>query len=144
MNREIKFRAWDNVHNRMIYLKDCVSFGHIDEFDVYELYFEGNLLKCRGYKEYDDDFGGGIADETDLPIMEYVGLEDKNGVEVYEGDIVMRDYEWIEPDEIGIITWNKDTASFQIKGHIPSSSMKHLDRMKVIGNIYENEVDSNE
>lgn len=140
MNREIKFRAWDSVHNRMIYLKDCVSFGHIDEFDVYELYFEENVLKCRGYKEYDDDFGYEIGDETDLPIMEYVGLKDKNGVEVYEGDKVMFDYEWTKPDEIGIITWNKDTASFQIKGHIPSSSMKHLDRMKVIGNIYETEV----
>jgi uncharacterized phage protein (TIGR01671 family) len=141
MDREIKFRAWDSVHNRMIYLKDCVSFGHIDEFDVYELYFEENGLKCRVYKEYDDDFGGGIADETDLAIMQYTGLKDKNGVEVYEGDKVMFDYEWTKPDEIGVITWNKDTASFQIKGHIPSSSMKHLDRMKVIGNIYENKVD---
>lgn len=141
MDREIKFRAWDSVHNRMIYLKDCVSFGHIDEFDVYELYFEENGLKCRGYKEYDDDFGGGIADETDLAIMQYTGLKDKNGVEVYEGDKVMFDYEWTKPDEIGVITWNKDTASFQIKGHIPSSSMKHLDRMKVIENIYENKVD---
>lgn len=141
MNRKIKFRAWDSVHNRMIYLKDCVSFGHIDEFDVYELYFEENGLKCRGYKEYDDDFGGGIADETDLAIMQYTGLKDKNGVEVYEGDKVMFDYEWTKPNEVGVITWNKDTASFQIKGHIPSSSMKHLDRMKVIGNIYENEVD---
>ena len=143
MDREIKFRAWDSVHNRMIYLKDCVSFGHIDDVDVYELYFEENGLKCRGYKEYDDDFGGGIADETDLAIMQYTGLKDKNGVEVYEGDKVMFDYEWTKPDEIGVITWNKDTASFQIKGHIPSSSMKHLDRMKVIGNIYENEVNEN-
>ena len=142
MNREIKFRAWDSVHNRMIYLKDCVSFGHIDEFDVYELYFEEDGLKCRGYKEYDDDFGGGIAwMKADLAIMQYTGLKDKNGVEVYEGDKVMFDYEWTKPDEIGVITWNKDTASFQIKGHIPSSSMKHLDRMEVIGNVYENEVD---
>ncbi len=137
MNREIKFRVYDNIHNRMIYLKDCVSFGNIDEFDVYELYFEGNVLKCRGCKEYDDDFGGGLADETDLPIMQYTGLKDKNGVEVYEGDKVMFDHEWTEPNEIGVVTWNKDTASFQINGHIPSSSMKHLDRMKVIGNIYE-------
>lgn len=141
MNREIKFRIWDSIHNKMIYLKDVVSFGYDNEFDVYELYFEENNLKCRGYDDFDDDFGGTIINETELPIMEYTGLKDKNGVEIYEGDKVMRDYEWTEPDEIGIITWNKDTASFQIKGHIPSSSMKHLDRMKVIGNIYEKEVD---
>lgn len=143
MNREIKFRAWDSVHNKIIYLKDVVSFEYNNGFDVYELYFEENNLKCRGYDDFDDDFGGTIVNETDLPIMEYTGLKDKNGVEIYEGDKVMFDYEWTRPDEIGVITWNKDTASFQIKGHIPSSSMKHLDRMKVIGNIYENEVDSN-
>lgn len=139
MNREIKFRAWDSVHNRMIYLKECISFGYSNEFDIYELYVEENNLKCRGYDDFDDDFGGTIINETELPIMQYTSLKDKNGVEVYEGDKVMFDYEWTEPDEIGIITWNKDTASFQIKGHIPSSSMKHLDRMKVIGNIYEKE-----
>ncbi len=141
MNREIKFRIWDSVHNKIIYLKDMVSFEYDNGFDVYELYFEENNLKCRGYDDFDDDFGGTIVNETDLPIMEYTGLKDKNGVEVYEGDKVMFDYEWTKPDEIGVITWNKDTASFQIKGHIPSSSMKHLDRMKVIGNIYENEDD---
>lgn len=141
MNREIKFRIWDSVHNKIIYLKDMVSFEYDNGFDVYELYFEENNLRCRGYDDFDDDFGGTIVNETDLPIMEYTGLKDKNGVEVYEGDKVMFDYEWTKPDEIGVITWNKDTASFQIKGHIPSSSMKHLDRMKVIGNIYENEDD---
>lgn len=139
MNREIKFRTWDSVHNKMIYLKDVALCGYDNEFDVYELYFEENNLKCRGYDDFDDDFGGTIVNETELHIMEYTGLKDKNGVEVYEGDKVMFDYEWTKPDEIGVITWNKDTASFQIKGHIPSSSMKHLDRMKVIGNIYENE-----
>lgn len=140
MSRKIKFRAWDSVHNRMIYLKDCITLGYSNEFDIYELYFKENNLKCRGYDDFDDDFGGTIVNETELPIMEYTGLKDKNGVEIYEGDKVMFDYEWTNPNEIGVVTWNKDTASFQIKGHIPSSSMKHLDRMKVIGNIYEKEV----
>ena len=133
MNRKIKFRAWDSVHNKMIYIKDIVSCGYSNEFDIYELYFEENGLKCRGYKEYDDDFGGGIADETDLPIMEYTGLKDKNGVEIYEGDLLKSYYE-----KPGIIKWNDEVGAFQVKG-IPSQTMKRCHEMKVIGNIYESE-----
>lgn len=135
MNREIKFRAWDSVHNRMIYLKDCVSFGGIDEFDVYELYLEENVLKCRGYNEYDDDFGGGIADEIDLSIMMWTGLKDKNGKDVYEGDLLKSYYE-----KPGFIKWNDELGAFQVKG-IPSQTMRRCHEMEVIGNIYENEVD---
>lgn len=140
MNREIKFRAWDSVHNRMIYSDKHLGFRPFEDnnsFDNYDFNISKKGVYCLAYDEYDDDFGGGVCNETDLPIMMWTGLKDKNGKDVYEGDKVMRDYEWTEPDEIGVITWNKDTASFQIKGHIPSSSMKHLDRMKVIGNVWD-------
>lgn len=135
MNRGIKFRAWDSVHKRMIYFKDCVSFGHIDEFDVYELYIEENVLKCRGYNEYDDDFDIEFADETDLPIMMWTGLKDKNGKDVYESDLLKSYYE-----KPAIIKWNDELGAFQVKG-IPSQTMKRCHEMEVIGNIYENEVD---
>lgn len=144
MNREIKFRAWDSVHNRMIYSDKHLGFRPFEDdnsFDDYDFNISKKGVYCLAYDEYDDDFGGGVCNENYLPIMMWTGLKDKYCVEVYEGDKVMFDYEWTKSDEVGVITWNKDTASFQIKGHIPSSSMKHLDRMKVIGNIYENEVD---
>ena len=124
MNREIKFRVYDKDLKRMRYFNSPHDFICFDE-------------KGNGYY-YNMQTGLG---EWFSDLMQYVGLKDKNGVEVYEGDKVMFDYEWTKPDEVGVIIWNKDTASFQIKGHIPSSSMKHLDRMKVIGNIYKNEVD---
>lgn len=160
MNREIKFRAWDSVHNRMIYLKDCVSFGHINEFDVYELYFEENVLKCRGYKEYDNDFGGGIADETDLAIMQYTGLKDKNGVEIYEGDIVRYYHKTFFKkkgeevfdfkNEKCYVVWDIGGACFILnkrkdkatnKAYIDILDMSESDNIEIIGNIYENEVD---
>ena len=133
MNKEIKFRIWDNADKKYLSLQDYQALGAI------EVENDGTLTLSPRYRFLTSMM---IMPERFVP-QQYVGLKDKNGVEVYEGDKVMFDYEWTKPDEIGIITWNKDTASFQIKGHIPSSSMKHLDRMKVIGNIYENEVDSN-
>lgn len=120
MNREIKFRVYDKDLKRMRYLDSSHDFICFDE--------EGNGY----YHNMQTGLGEWFSD-----LMQYTGIKDKNGVEVYEGDKVMFDYEWTEPDEIGVITWNKDTASFQIKGHIPSSSMKHLDRMKVIGNVWD-------
>ena len=126
MNREIKFRIW--ADNQFYY--KCLV-GNTNDTD--DKKYTCPVVWLDDRKEWVNCDNGIIS--------QYTGIKDKNGVEVYEGDKVMFDYEWTEPDEIGVITWNKDTASFQIKGHIPSSSMKHLDRMKVIGNIYENEVD---
>ncbi len=131
MNREIKFRIWDNETKKYLSLRDYQDLGAI------EVENDGTLTLSPRYRFLTSMM---IMPERFVP-QQYVGLKDKNGVEVYEGDKVMFDYEWTKPDEIGVVTWNKDTASFQIKGHIPSSSMKRLDKMKVIGNIYENEVD---
>ena len=143
MNREIKFRAWDNKYKYMNYKVRVGIYG-----DWEKVKDDKNYTACAMWIEpdkvdykCDPHWANFEPYHKDIHLMQYTGLKDKNGVEVYEGDKVMFDYEWTEPDEIGVITWNKDTASFQIKGHIPSSSMKHLDRMKVIGNIYENEVD---
>ena len=143
MNREIKFRVWDNKYKYMNYKVLVGIYGDWEKvkddknYTACAMWIEPDKVdyKCEPHWAHFEPY------HKDIHLMQYTGLKDKNGVEVYEGDKAMFDYEWTEPDEIGEITWNKDTASFQIKGHISSSSMKHLDRMKVIGNIYENEVD---
>lgn len=143
MNREIKFRIWDNKYKYMNYKVLVGIYGDWEKvkddknYTACAMWIEPDKVdyKCEPHWTHFEPY------HKDIHLMQYTGLKDKNGVEVYEGDKVMFDREWTKPNEIGVITWNKDTASFQIKGHIPSSSMKHLDRMKVIGNIYENEVD---
>ncbi len=63
--REIKFRAWDTTGDKWI--TNII------------LYFENNILNNI------IEFGIGIKDKVKL--MQFTGLKDKNGKEIYEGDI---------------------------------------------------------
>ena len=65
--REIKFRAWDKESKRIF---------NIARFDFADHTVYSHLFACDGY----------LAEN--LKIMQYTGLTDKNGTEIYEGDII--------------------------------------------------------
>ncbi|MGP5430589.1 YopX family protein [Enterococcus malodoratus] len=84
-----------------------------------------------------------IFDFEDIEFMQSTGLKDKNGVEIFEGDIV--NYEDGEFSYIGSV--KKDCYQFYINGIEPVDSYDFIDvsntfdgttSLTIIGNIYEN------
>ena len=69
--RPIKFRAWDKKANRMVF--GCCNL----------------VLSLDGYLQF--EYGGHIKDinvNDNYELMQFTGLKDKNGKEIYEGDII--------------------------------------------------------
>lgn len=127
MTREIKFRAWNSTNEKMIDLRAITPLA-IE-----------SALNCDGLF---------LPFEEDLILMQFTGLKDKNGNEIYEGDVV----ETENYDQLAIVTFKTTgylAGAFCLKQKdgkfrnfspdniwSPSDEPRNWD--EVIGNIYEN------
>ena len=124
MNREIKFRIWLKEKKQMIQdVHICPGYGWLVMSDNDAL----------------EEICGRVS-EKELIWMQYTGIKDKNGVEVYEGDVVRIVYDNIE--HIYQIIFDKEELDFKAtNGEINyGGNFQYLgccEEIEVIGNIYE-------
>ena len=141
--REFKFRVWDKTNEKMF--TAMISFN-----------LDDGVHSCTFISNYGDEI---TSDIKDLVIMQFTGLLDKNGKEIYEGDILKSSGE-IKlqlsefPKEIYSPYWELSEVVFHkgafmriIRaqenswfGKIPSDPQKIFnpeEHEEIVGNVYE-------
>ena len=140
--RMIDFRAWDKKKSEIVDVMDIDFSGKkVGVCNVPKRMFKDGRLHTIHSIE---------RDWSEVELMQYTGLEDKNNTEIFEGDIVKRTYLFnggYGETHTGEVVYDKEYARYVI-----SRPQKHIEpknedirnilsdksTYEVIGNIYEN------
>lgn len=116
--KDIKFRCWNKDENKMIYnAQGAYDYG------------------CRGIDLPVNNFQD-VIDEDRFELMQFTGLHDKNGVEIYEGDILLNTTYgdlWVVEFYDG--SWIIENKNKNIKD---VENLYDIEGLLVYSNIYDN------
>ena len=122
--RDIKFRAWNKNTKKM--------------------YKIGQITLEKGTWNYEPDnreyVGMSIPYQPSSMLMQYTGLKDKNGKEIYEGDIVKAVFTDEEESEMkGVVIYAEAGACYMVIANNGDEwDLGYLDKIEKIGNKWDN------
>ena len=129
--REIKFRAWDNISKKM--------YPYALQWFCGELNVHKNTVHNGEWINIGCGREDGVVDYS-YELMQYTWLKDKNGKEIYEGDIITCWAYQREKEEIN--EWKKIEVTYKDGYFYPfwynAWWRSAVYNIEVIGNIYEN------
>ena len=130
MSREIKYKAWLKEEKKMVIVETIdfseKSIQYLEKNEIIDAY----LLRTTFLE--------------DIELMQYTGIKDENGKEIYVGDILKYNFPYDgRLKHVSSVKFLETEASFGIKdryeNEIPLYRIAANNYFEVIGNIYENE-----
>jgi len=129
--REIKFRAWIEPTKEMVYQESGIMADHIQLYTYFD-----SLVRIMNLSVINAS-----NKRVNCLLQLYTGLKDKNGKEIYEGDIIQSVYEFEGKKQLGVVNFINGCFTLNFLGDIELDGellCSACSMEEIIGNLYEN------
>lgn len=132
--REIKFRAWDKCNEKMVESRNILNIymSRLNQEPYLIVYLKKWMNENREIKESDKSY------TNEFKLMQYTGLQDKNGERIFEGDVLLS-----VDEELGNmyaeVVFEKGAFLIKEPGYDAELFLgEELGDFEIVGNVFEN------